>query len=110
AERVAGEARFGKQELDEVTVRRYEQYSEALARERAFQRPWMVPITVGAGRRTIEIDADDGVRPVSAEGLAGLKPVWDNGVVSYGTQTHPADGTAGMIVTGVAQAREVEVG
>ena len=52
AERVAGEARFDKRELDEVTVRRYEQYSEALARERAFQRRWMVPITVRAGRKS----------------------------------------------------------
>lgn len=110
AERVAGEARFDKQELDEVTVRRYEQYSEALAHERAFQRPWMVPIAVRAGRKAIEVDADDGVRPVTGEGLAGLKPVLDDGVVSYGTQTHPADGTAGMIVTGIAQAREVDAG
>ena len=47
------------------------------------------------------------MRPATAEGLAGLKPVSADGVVSYGTQTHPADGTAGMIVTGIAQAREV---
>jgi acetyl-CoA C-acetyltransferase len=106
AERVAREAAFDKKALDELAVRRYEQYSEALAGDRAFQRPWMVPITVPAGRRTIEIEADEGVRPVTAEGLAGLKPVWDGGVVSYGTQTHPADGTAGMIIAGMAQVRE----
>jgi acetyl-CoA C-acetyltransferase len=98
AERVAGEGAFTKEALDEVAVRRYEQY--------AFQRPWMVPITVRAGRKTIEIDADEGVRPVTAESLSGLKPVWADGVVSYGTQTHPADGTAGMIVTDLERVRE----
>jgi acetyl-CoA C-acetyltransferase len=107
AERVAGEAAFSKEELDALAVRRYEQYSEALADDRAFQRSWMVPITVRAGRKTVEIEADEGVRPVTADGLSGLKSVLPDGVVSYGTQTHPADGTAGMIVTGAAQAREI---
>jgi len=109
AERVAAEGGFSKQELDELTVQRYEQYEAALADDRAFQRRWMIPITVGKGRRAIEVDADDGVRPVTADGLAGLPPVRPDGVVSYGTQTHPADGAAGMIVTSEAQARDVGV-
>jgi acetyl-CoA C-acetyltransferase len=109
AERVAGEAAFGKAQLDEVAVRRYEQYCEALADDRAFQRRWMVPITVKAGRQTVEIDSDQGVRPVTAEGLAALKAVRPDGVVSYGTQTHPADGTAGMIVCRAAGIGELGV-
>jgi acetyl-CoA acetyltransferase len=109
AERVAGEGAFSKPELDAITVRRYEQYQDALADDRAFQRRWMIPITVGAGRRSVEIDSDQGVRPVSAEGLAALPAVREGGVVSYGSQTHPADGTAGMIVTTVEQARELSV-
>jgi acetyl-CoA acetyltransferase len=100
---------FSKQELDELTVRRYEQYEDAARDERAFQRKWMVPITVGNGRRATEVDADDGVRPVTAEGLAGLPPVQPDGVVSYGSQTHPADGSAGVIVTTESQARELGV-
>ena len=109
AERVAGEGAFGKDQLDAVTVRRYQQYEDALAHEREFQRRWMVPVTVNAGRKSVEIDCDQGVRPVSAEGLAALAAVRSDGVVSYGTQTHPADGTAGMIVTTVEQARELGV-
>jgi len=109
AERVAGEAGFSKEELDAITVRRYAQYEDALADDRAFQRRWMVPITVGSGRRQIEIESDHGVRPVSAEGLAALRPVRADGVVSYGSQTHPADGTAGMILTSAEQARELGV-
>jgi acetyl-CoA C-acetyltransferase len=109
AERVAEEARFTKEQLDEITVRRYQQYEEALADDRSFQRAWMVPITVGAGRRGAEVDADQGVRPIVSEELAALTPVRGDGVVSYGTQTHPADGTAGMIVTTAEQARELGV-
>lgn len=109
AERVAAEAGFAKRQLDELTAHRYEQYERALADDRAFQRSWMVPITVGNGRRAVEVDADHGVRPVTAEGLAGLEPVIAGGVVSYGSQTHPADGTAGAVVTTERQARELAV-
>jgi acetyl-CoA C-acetyltransferase len=106
AERVAAEGGFDKARLDALTVRRYEQYEDALASDRAFQRRWMVPITIGGGRRTTEIEADHGVRPVTAEGLAGLASVREGGVVSYGSQTHPADGAAGLVVTTPAQARD----
>jgi acetyl-CoA C-acetyltransferase len=109
AERVAAQAGLSKGQLDEVTVRRYEQYEDALADDREFQRRWMVPITARAGRHTVEIDADEGVRPVTAEGLSELKPVRADGVVSYAGQTHPADGTAGMIVTNAAEARDLGV-
>jgi acetyl-CoA acetyltransferase family protein len=109
AERVAAEGGFAKPELDELTVRRYEQYEDALADNRAFQRRWMVPITVGRGRHAAEIDADHGIRPATADGLGALRPVRTDGVVSYGSQTHPADGTAGIVVTTPAQARELGV-
>ena len=33
------------------------------------------------------------------DGLAKLKPVMPEGSVTFGSQTHPADGNAGMIVT-----------
>jgi acetyl-CoA acetyltransferase len=110
AERVAGEGAYSKEQLDEIAVLRYEQYTDALSSDRAFQRRWMVPITVRAGRQTVEIDSDQGVRPVSAEGLAGLKAVRADGVVSYGTQTHPADGTAGMIVCSGSAFHEIGAG
>ena len=99
AERVASQGSYSKEQLDEVTVRRYEQYEDALANDRAFQKRWMVPITIKQGRNTTEIDADQGIRPTTAEGLANLKAVKAGGVVSYGSQTHPADGTAGMVIT-----------
>jgi acetyl-CoA acetyltransferase len=109
AERVAAQASFSKTQLDELTVRRYEQYEDALADDRAFQKRWMVPITTGSPRRPLTIDSDRGVRPVTIAGLAELPPIERDGVVSYGSQTHPADGTAGMIVTTPELARELGV-
>jgi acetyl-CoA C-acetyltransferase len=106
AERVAADAGFSKEQLDELTAVRYRQYDESLAGDRAFQRTWMVPIEVGVGRNRQVIDSDWGVRPSSREQLEGLAPVNPDGVVSYGTQTHPADGTAGFVVTSRRVARE----
>ena len=59
----------------------------------------MVPITVGSKRKPTEIDADWGIRPAPLDALEALPAVQDGGVTSYGSQTHPADGCAGLIVT-----------
>jgi acetyl-CoA acetyltransferase family protein len=109
AEAVAKEGGFEKRQLDEVTLRRWHQYEEALADDRAFQKRFMVPVTAGSRRKPEEIASDWGIRPATDEGLASLKPVMPEGVVSYGAQTHPADGAAGFIVTTPAQARELGV-
>ena len=106
AERVAADAGFDKPQLDELTAVRYAQYEDSLAQDRAFQRKWMVPIEAGSARRPHLIEDDQGVRPTTLKELDALKPVSPDGVVSYGTQTHPADGTAGFIVTSPAVARE----
>jgi acetyl-CoA acetyltransferase len=102
AERVAAEGKIEKSELDELAVRRYEQYLDALADDRSFQREWMVPIAAGSRRKPVEIAEDWGVRPLVREELEALGPVEEGGVVSYGTQTHPADGCAGMLVASAA--------
>jgi acetyl-CoA C-acetyltransferase len=99
AERVAAQAGFSKAEVDAVAARRWAQYEEALADDRAFQRRWMVPIEAGSKRKPVSIDADWGVRPAPLETLSALPAVAPDGVVSYGSQTHPADGCAGLIVT-----------
>ncbi|MBO0689433.1 MAG: thiolase family protein [Candidatus Dormibacteraeota bacterium] len=111
AEAVAREADLSREEIDEVTLLRYEQYASALADGRAFQRRWMVPAAVPAGRReTRLVEEDQGVHQTSREALAGLRPVQPEGVVSYGTQTHPADGCAGCVVTPAERARELADG
>jgi acetyl-CoA acetyltransferase len=100
AENVAKEAGITKEECDRVTLRRYEQYQDSLANDRTFQKRYMFPVEVTAGRKkTIMVEVDEGITPTTAEGLAKLKPVEPGGVISYGAQTHPADGNCGVIVT-----------
>ena len=88
-------------ELDELTLLRYEQYRASLADDRAFQRRYQVPVTVPGPRSKppTVVEEDWGVFPTTAEGLARLTPVKPGGVVTYGAQTHPADGAAGVVVT-----------
>jgi acetyl-CoA acetyltransferase len=50
---------------------------------------------------------DEGVFETSAEGLAKLKPVLPDGTVTFGTQTHPADGNVGLILATPERAREL---
>lgn len=71
----------------------------------------MVPVTLPSLRgEPVVIDGDVGVHPTSAEGLAELTPIEPGGAVTYGTQTHPADGAAGLVVTTPARARELAAG
>lgn len=110
AENVAREAGISREEQDEVALLRYTQYQMALADEAAFHRRYMVsPIEVKdpSGRKVIaQVVDDEGIYPTTAEGLARLKPVLEGGTVTYGSQTHPADGNCGLIVTSRARARE----
>lgn len=103
---VASESQISREELDDVTALRYEQYAHALDNDRAFQKRYMVSVPLPAKKgETALLDSDTGVFPTTREGLAKLKPVSPGGVVTYGSQTHPADGSAGLVVTSAARAR-----
>jgi acetyl-CoA acetyltransferase family protein len=104
--------RFGitLEEQHALKLHRYQQYQAALADDRAFQRRYMVdaPIFDSAFRKqTGTLSADEGVFPTTAEGLARLKPVKEGGTITFGAQTHPADGNAGALVTTRELAREL---
>lgn len=58
-------------------------------------------------RAVATLDGDEGIRFSTAEGLAALKPVIEGGTVTYGAQTHPADGNAAIVVTTPGRAREL---
>jgi acetyl-CoA acyltransferase len=108
AENVSKEYGISREECDALTVRRYEQYQDALAGERAFQKRYMFPVEVQVSRKkTITLEADEGVTPTTADGLAGLKPVLRDGVHTFGSQTYPADGNCGVCVTTRDRAREL---
>ncbi|GLS14420.1 thiolase family protein [Hydrogenophaga electricum] len=105
AENVAADGGMSRAELDDLTLLRWSQYQAALANDRAIQRRYLQPVRLPQRQgRTLAIDADEGVHPYTHEGLAGLHPVQARGVVTPGTQTHPADGCAGALVTTVEHA------
>jgi len=100
AENVAREAGITREECDALTLRRYEQYKDALADDRAFQKRYMYPVVVKVSKKkTVTLEADEGIMESTAEGLAALRPVLPDGVHTFGAQTHPADGHCAITVT-----------
>lgn len=111
AENVAAESGISWEEQNAVTLLRYQQYQDALKDNAVFHRSYMLtPLDVKdlSGRKVLAVVTDDeGVYPTTAEGLARLHPVKQGGTVSFGTQTHPADGNCGMVITSRERAREL---
>jgi acetyl-CoA acyltransferase len=111
AENVAKKYGVSTAQQHEVVLRRHEQYQSALADDYAFQKrymslPFEVP-NVRFNKTDAVMQSDEGVFPSTAEGLAKLKPVLEGGTVTFGGQTHPADGSAAIIVTTADKAREL---
>jgi len=107
-ENVAKEIGATREEADVVALRRYEQYLDALQDDRAFQKRYMMPVKVSITRKkTIVVEEDEGITPCTADGLAKLNVVEPDGIHTFGSQTHPADGNAGFIVTTREKAKEL---
>ena len=108
AENVAKEMGITKEECDALVLRRYAQFMEGRANDRAFQKRYMFPpeVTV-TKKKTKLVEEDEGWTPTTAEGLAKLKPVRPGGCLSYGAQTFPADGNCGIIVTTRERAKQL---
>jgi acetyl-CoA acetyltransferase family protein len=99
-----------KEQCDAATFRRYEQYMDGMADDRAFQKRYMLPLEFKKNKKELTVlSADEGVMPTTREGLARLKPVLKDGVHSFGSQTHPADGNAAVMVTTREKAKELSV-
>lgn len=111
AENVAARHGLGIAEQHELVLHRENQYREALASEAAFLRRFMsLPFDVPSPdfRKNVgQLAGDEGVRLSTPEALAALKPVLPGGTVTYGAQTHPADGNAAIVVTTRERAREL---
>ena len=91
-----------------MTLRRYEQYKDALVDDRAFQKRYMYPVMLQVGKKkTIMLEEDEGIMESTAEGLAKLRPVLPDGVHTYGAQTHPADGQCAITVATREKAKEL---
>ena len=100
AENVARETGIGRAAQEEMTLLRYAQYESERARNGTLWDRFMLrPVELRRGSRVqATVAGDEGVHPTSAAALAALKPVIDGGCVTFGTQTHPADGSAGIVL------------
>jgi acetyl-CoA acetyltransferase len=111
AENVAARHGITTAQQHEVVLRREEQYRAAQADDSAFLRRFMtLPFEVPAPnfRKTVAtLQGDEGVGRSTPEGLAALRPVIEGGTVTFGGQTHPADGNAALVVTTRERARQL---
>lgn len=111
AENVARRHGFTTAQQHEVVLRREQQYREALADNAAFLRRFMtLPFDVpapGYKKSAGKMEGDEGVSHSTPEGLAALKPVMPGGTVTFGGQTHPADGNAAIVLATAERAREL---
>jgi len=111
AENVAADHGIKTAQQHEVVLRREQQYRQALENDSAFLRrfitlPFEVP-TANFKKTLSTLAGDEGVSQSTPEGLAKLKPVMEGGSVTFGGQTHPADGNAAIVVTTREIAREL---
>lgn len=99
AENVAKKHGFTREQSDAMAIARYQKYTDALKNDRQFQKGYMLPLEIQVSKKeTIVVDADEGITPCTEAGMAKLRTKPDC-VITFGAQTHPADGNAGMIVT-----------
>ena len=90
---------------------RHGQYQDACADDHAFMKRYMtLPFAIPDARfrkQAGEMEGDEGIFRTTADKLEKLKPVQEGGSVTFGGQTHPADGNAGMIVATPERAAEL---
>jgi acetyl-CoA acetyltransferase family protein len=110
AENCARDWQISTQEQHDLAARRYEQYGDALKDNSAFLRRFMtLPFAVPDARfrkDAATLTGDEGIHNTTLEGLQKLKPVLEGGTVTFGGQTHPADGNAGLVLAAKDRAGE----
>jgi acetyl-CoA C-acetyltransferase len=111
AENVARARQISTAEQHAVTLQRYAQYRNALKDESAFLKRFMtLPFAVPDERFRKSLGTlagDEGIHDTTEEGLGRLKPARAGGTVTFGAQTHPADGNCGLLVASRDRAREL---
>lgn len=107
AENVAAKFDISRAEQDALTLRRYEQYQMARADDCAFQSGYIQKVDLKSRHGPTTLSEDEGIVETTREGIEKLKPVIEGGSVTYATQTHPADGNAGMLLAGPDEAKDL---
>ena len=104
-ENVAAEASISRGDLDELAALRSSQYSKALADDRAFSAGTWSRCRSAAPQAAAGDRRRRGHTPIVLEEISALPPASPDGRHTFATQTHPADGTAGALVTTLDEAR-----
>ena len=104
AENVAEFENVGREEMDEYAAQSQQRATESL--ENGYWEMEITPVTLPDG--TV-VSQDDGIRPgTTAEGLAGLKPVFKpGGKVTAGNACPLNDGAAAVVVMSDTKANEL---
>lgn len=95
-----------REEQDAIAARSH-QLAEKAQAEGTFAEQ-IVPIEVRTRKETIEVTADEGVRPgTTAEGLAKLRPAFaKDGTITAASASQISDGAAAVVLTTRAHAEE----
>jgi acetyl-CoA C-acetyltransferase len=103
ADRIARNRGIGREDLDAFGLAS-QQKARVAVDEGRFKReiaPIEAPVLDDAGQPTGEtrlVDADQGLRDTTLEGLAGLKPVLDDGLHTAGTSSQISDGASAVLI------------
>ncbi|MGD8306222.1 MAG: hypothetical protein PVF17_06180 [Ignavibacteria bacterium] len=97
--------RIDREEVDDITFHRYEQYFDT--KNSGWFENILIPFDVlnNQGRFLGRIDDDKGVREISRSALRSMYEL--DTCVTPGSQTHASDGMATLLVTGVDKAKEI---
>lgn len=112
ADRIARDRGFSRADLDAFGAWSQDKAAAAQAEGR-FEReilPVTAPVLDEDGAATGEsrtVDTDQGPRPTTAEGLAGLKPVIEGGLHTAGTSSQVSDGASALLLMDSDLAREL---
>ncbi len=111
AENVARKHQISTQEQHDLVLLRQDQYQQALVADKAFQKRYMtLPFEVPKPNfKKVDrlLEGDEGVFHSTPEGLAALRPILEGGTVTFGGQTHPADGNAALLVASTEKALQI---
>ncbi len=110
ADRIARNRGLSRADLEALGLASQEKAAVAVSEGR-FKReiaPITAPVLSESGEPTGEtrvVDADQGLRATTAAGLAGLKPVLEDGLHTAGTSSQISDGAAALLIMDEAKAR-----
>ena len=108
ADNIAVEWKLTREELDEFALKSQQKACKAIA-DGAFKEE-IVPVEVKKKKETVVFDTDEGPREGSTmEGLAKLRPINKDGVVTAGNASGINDGAAALVIMSEDKAKELGI-